>query len=182
MDAVQTPNSDEFVSVTPVQVVALADFEETYRTHHAKLVSLAFVLTNSRTAAEDLVADAFADAYRNWGRVGRYEDPVGWLRRVIINRSVSRRRRLGVQTRGLLRLGRQRSKVVDIAPADSRLWAAVRKLPKRQAQLIALRYVADLSEADAAEHLGIGFETARTHLKRARQRLALVLDENGELK
>ena len=180
MDAVADSDSDDLLDLEPAPLAAVADFEEVYRREHRGLVGLGYVLTGSRAAAEDLAADAFVAAYRSWGHIGTYDDPGAWLRRVVSNRSVSRVRRLAVETRGLARLGNRPRPPVELPQGDEALWAAVRGLPRRQAQLIALRYVADLSEADAAVTLDIGLETARTHLKRARRRLAELLDENGD--
>jgi RNA polymerase sigma-70 factor (ECF subfamily) len=180
MYAVENPGPEDAAPLVNVNIAALADFDELYRCHHGKLVGLAYVLTNNRPVAEDIVADAFAAAWRSWGRIGTYEDPAGWLRRVVINRSASRRRRLSVEARAMVRLRHRATQVVEMSATDIQLWDAVRSLPTRQAQMIALRYVADLSEASAAEHLGIGLETARTHLKRARHRLSVLLGENGD--
>jgi DNA-binding CsgD family transcriptional regulator len=47
------------------------------------------------------------------------------------------------------------------------LAAALRRLPKRQREVIALRYLTDLCEADVALALGIAPATVRTHVHRA---------------
>ncbi|MGI9601505.1 MAG: sigma-70 family RNA polymerase sigma factor [Acidimicrobiales bacterium] len=181
MELVGDLGPDEGGTPATAPIALVADFDTVYRAEHRGLVSLGYVLTGDRAVAEDLAADAFLAAYRNWGRIGSYDDPRAWLRRVVVNRSVSRVRRLAVEARGLARLRSRSVAVVELPEGDEQLWSAVRTLPKRQAQLIALRYVLDLPEAEAAECLDISRETARTHLKRARRRLAELLGENGEL-
>ena len=52
------------------------------------------------------------------------------------------------------------------------MWRAIRSLPRRQAQVIALVYLEDRSLAQAAAILGCGEETAKTHLRRAKASLA----------
>jgi DNA-directed RNA polymerase specialized sigma24 family protein len=60
------------------------------------------------------------------------------------------------------------------------MWRAVCELPRRQAQVLALVAVADLTLAEAANTIGIGTETAKTHLARARSTLvARFGDEPG---
>ena len=65
---------------------------------------------------------------------------------------------------------------------DDEIWQAVAALPKRQAQVIALMFVDDLSVSEIAAVLECEENTVRTHLRRARQSLASRLgleDEEG---
>jgi RNA polymerase sigma-70 factor (ECF subfamily) len=156
----------------------LETFEVFYRRERRAVVGLAFVLSGSAPIAEELAQDAFIAALRDWGRVGQLEDPSGWVRRVVANRSVSRFRRLAVEARFVGR-GTDRS----WSPAEERdvdLWREVRRLPKRQAQVVALYYVDDLSRRDIARVLGCSEETVKTHLERARRTLAARLGEVSE--
>ena len=61
-------------------------------------------------------------------------------------------------------------------------WAAVRELPKRQAQAAALRFAYELPSADLAEVLACSEGTVKQHLSRARQALGrkLQLAEGGD--
>jgi RNA polymerase sigma-70 factor (ECF subfamily) len=59
-----------------------------------------------------------------------------------------------------------------LSPESADVWEAVRRLPKRQAQVVALYYLEDRSLDDVAAALAMSVETVRTHLRRARQRLA----------
>lgn len=153
-------------------VVRAESFEAFYRSRYRRSVRLAVVLTGDGPAAEDLVQDAMAEAHRHWARLAAYDDIDAWLRRVIANRAISRRRRLGVATRGVLRLRQRTTTAVELTPEDWELWAKVRALPDRQAQLVALVYVEGLTVAQAAVTLDIAVPTAKTHLARARDRLA----------
>ena len=58
-----------------------------------------------------------------------------------------------------------------LEPADDKFWAAVRGLPKRQAQVAALRYLYQLDVADIARTLEITEGSVKQHLSRARARL-----------
>jgi RNA polymerase sigma factor (sigma-70 family) len=147
-------------------------FATFYATNYRRAVALASVLTGSRNAAEDLVQDAMADAHRRWPTISQYDNPTAWLNRAIANRSVSLRRRLLVRDRGLAKLQSGTAEAVDLEARDGELWQRVRRLPARQSQLVALVYVERLSVAEAADTLGIGLPTAKTHLARAKERLA----------
>ena len=50
-------------------------------------------LTGNWADAEDLVQEAYAAAYRDWARVGAYDDPSAWVARVVTSRAASRHRR-----------------------------------------------------------------------------------------
>jgi RNA polymerase sigma-70 factor (ECF subfamily) len=52
------------------------------------------------------------------------------------------------------------------------VWSEVRRLPHRQAQSIALYYIAGLTMPEIAETLGISKDTVNTHLRRGRSTLA----------
>ncbi len=151
-----------------------ADFEAFYLREWHPVVGLAIVLTGDRAAAEDLAQDAFAAAYRDWNRIGTYDRPGAFVRRVVANAATSRGRRLVRETRALTRLSARRDGV-SLPPEVDETWALVRRLPRRQAQVVALTSMSGLTLAEAAEVMEVGFETAKTHLARARRSLARTL-------
>ena len=144
------------------------------------MVRMAYVLTGDGWTAEDLAQEAFLAAHRSWDRVSRYERPEAWVRRVVANRSVSLFRRKLSERRALARLDSR----VDISPSLSSevvdLWDAVRSLPRRQAQVMALIYAEDYTLTEVAEILGCSAETAKTHLRRGRMAVAQRLGLTGE--
>jgi RNA polymerase sigma-70 factor (ECF subfamily) len=62
--------------------------------------------------------------------------------------------------------------VVELPERDEEFWTAVRRLPRRQAQVVALHYVDDLGVAATAEVLGVSVGAVKQYLFRARQVLA----------
>jgi RNA polymerase sigma-70 factor (ECF subfamily) len=153
------------------------DFEAFYSRELNSVVGLAYVLSGSRTGAEDLAQEAFTAAFRDWDRIGAYEKPGAWVRRVVVNRSVSRFRRLAAETRALVRLERGDYTVPEIEQDAREVWDAVRSLPTRQAQAIALRFYDRQSIADIARILDLSENTIKTHLQRGKQALAARLGE-----
>ena len=122
--------------------------------------------------AEEVVQDAFEAAHRRWERLGGYDSPGAWVRRVVLNGCIGRHRRLRAEAKALLRVAGQRVTAVELDPMDQELIAALRALPRRQAQVVALVLVDDRSIDDAAALLGCAPATARTHLRRGRLALA----------
>ena len=153
--------------------VAVRSFADLYADEYPGVVRLAFVLTGRRDLAEELAQDAFVAAYRRWAQVAEMEDPAAWVRRVATNRCISSGRRHVTEVRLLARLRPgQRASVAPASEPDDELWAAVRSLPPRQAQVLALAFVEDRSVRDIAQILGCGEETVRTHLRRGRLAVA----------
>jgi RNA polymerase sigma-70 factor, ECF subfamily len=151
-------------------------FVEFYETEYRAVLAFAASLCRDRHAAEDLTQDAFIAAERRWGALKQFDRPDLWVRRAVANRSASRWWRLATDAR---RTGRLAALpwVDGAAPAhDDDLWRLVRQLPARQAQVIALTYLEDRSLDDVAEVLGIGVETAKTHLQRGKAALARAIN------
>jgi len=168
------------VGVVHTVAVGGLTFEVFYAAHRSSVVALAYSLSGSRWAAEELAQDAFAEALRRWEEVGRYDDPAGWVKRVVANRSVSAWRRRGAELRAVTRLGARRVEPLPaVEPMDREFWGSLRALPKRQAQVLALRYLEDLDVAEIAVLLEIAEPTVRVHLHRGRRALAARLGVPG---
>lgn len=152
-------------------------FHRFYREHIGRVTALAIALTADRAAGEDVAQEAFTRAFRDWASVGTYDDPGAWVRRVAINLSHSRWRKLRNESRALRRVGGSRdATITELQPAASELWRAVRQLPRRQAIAIALHYVDDLSVADIAALTGVSPGTTKSDLHRGRRRLTQLLE------
>jgi RNA polymerase sigma-70 factor (ECF subfamily) len=151
------------------------DFDPFYRQHRRRVVALAYGLSGSASAAEELAQDAFLAALRRWDSIGAYEDPGAWVRRVVVNRSVSGVRRRVAEARALIRFANRPAPPAALDPVDAEFWSAVRRLPARQAQVIALHYVDDRAIDDIAALLGIAPGTVKATLFQARKSLAATL-------
>ena len=83
---------------------ASADFDDLFRAHYDRLVRALTVACGDREQAADAVQEAFVKAHVRWRRIGRYDDPVGWVRRVAINQVRDEHRRAGRKRKALARL------------------------------------------------------------------------------
>jgi RNA polymerase sigma-70 factor (sigma-E family) len=155
-------------------------FEYFYLQEYPTVVALAYALSGSRAGAEDIAQEAFLRAYRDWDRVGSYEHQAAWVRRVAANLATSGLRRRLAEARALMRLAGRWEPAVDPMPAENvEFWAAVRALPARQAQAVALYYLEDLSIQQTASVLGCAEGTVKAHLAKARRALARRLQVDG---
>lgn len=156
-----------------------AGFEAFYRREYRPVVALAYALCGRTGAAEDVAQEAFLVAHQRWNRVGKYDKPGAYLRRVAANMAISQGRRRAAERRALTRLvGRQEDDVTTLDPPDAQFWRAVRSLGGRQAQVLALHYLEDRSAEDIGEILGCAPATVRVHLHRGRTALEARLRED----
>ena len=152
-------------------------FDEFYLREYAHVLGLAFALSGSRWAAEDLTQEAFLAAHNEWHRIGRYEQPAAWVRRVVTNKAVSTIRRHVSEAKAFARWwSMDRVELPDLGASDPVFWAAVRSLPRRQAQAVVLYYLEDLSVGDVADILDVSPGTVKRHLYNGRATLARTLN------
>jgi RNA polymerase sigma-70 factor (ECF subfamily) len=152
------------------------DFDRFFRAQLRPLIALAYALSGSRSLAEDLAQEALLVAFKDWARVRRLDNPGAWVRRVVSNRAVSNLRRRIVEAAAMstkLRLRDEEGSTIGTLSGDNEhVWAAIRALPRRQAQVITLRTLDRSTVAEIADVLEISEAAASTHLRRARQTLA----------
>jgi RNA polymerase sigma-70 factor, ECF subfamily len=148
-------------------------FSAFYRSEYHAVVALAYALTGRAAVAEELAQDAFLVTHKNWERVSTYDAPAAFVRRVVANMAVSFGRRLAAEARALARLAARSPKwSAPLEPPDADFWRSVRSLPRRQAQVLALRYLEDLPDDEIARILGCSEGTVRVQLHNGRVALA----------
>ena len=156
-----------------LQVVrAVEHYDEFYLREFPRMVAVAYALSGSRWAAEELAQEACLRAYRSWDDISRYDKPGAWLRRVTVNLATSHiRRRVSEAKAVALTALRQRTPLEAHPDSEMAFWQEVRSLPRRQRQCVVLHYVDGLSVAEISEVLDVSESTVRTHLQRGRQTL-----------
>jgi RNA polymerase sigma-70 factor (ECF subfamily) len=156
-------------------------WEEVHARHYRRLVALVTVVAQSQSEAEEAVQEAFVRALGPIGHRAAIRDPEGWLYRVAVNVVRTRRRRRENWRRIARLLGRgEPTRSGDGEAAESRivLWAALRRLPERQREALALHYLADLSLEQIAARTGAPVGTVKARLSRGRNGLReLLVDE-----
>ncbi len=148
-----------------------ADFEIFVASRLPRLLKLGRALAGDEHRGADLVQDALERTLMNWSKV---DDPDAYVRRAMVNRSVSVWRKLRHE-RPLPERDDAGSQGRLDRPHDHELFAAVRQLPPRQRAVIALRYYEDLSEVRTAEVLGCSVGTVKSQASRAMDKLRALL-------
>jgi RNA polymerase sigma-70 factor, ECF subfamily len=161
-------------SSEPPAVEGPERFEDFYASELPRLVALARSLA-APALAEDIAQEAMLVAYRRWRELRELERPELWVRRTCANLAVSQFRRRLVEIRATARLAARPVEPPPLSAPAEDFWAAVRRLPQRQAQAAALRYVYGMSVQDVAETLDCTEGAVKQHLSRARRSLAAAL-------
>ena len=155
------------------------DFEAFYQASYPRLVGQLTIMTGSLEDAEDAVQEAFARASTRWARLGNYDAPEAWVRRVALNLATSGLRRARRQLAAVARLG---APTTEPARSTDRLAieAGLRRLPLHYRQVLVLYYVADLPVEQVAQQLRLPIGTVKSRLARARTALGVHLEEGQE--
>ncbi len=155
-----------------IHMADLSSFDDFYRREYRPLLRLAWTLTGRRDLGEELVQEAMVTVHRRWAKVRGYERPGAFARRVLLNDATSAARRRAAEKRAIDRLPVSETTDPPEPPPDDDFWSALRSLPRRQAQAVALHYLEDRSIAEIADVLGISPNTVKVHLHRGRLALA----------
>ncbi len=146
---------------------------ELFRSEGRALVRLARLFVDDRDAAEDIVQEAFLRLARHAGRIEAADRAPAYLRSIVLNLARDHNRRGLVSLRHHAAAGREVD-VVDRAADDlvrdedqRRVLDAVRRLPTRQRDCVALRYFEEMSIAQIADTLDLSANSVKTHLQRA---------------
>lgn len=167
---VLTQPGPQDVSAADLPADRTAGVVAVFEAHYAHMVRLARHLLDDPAEAEDVVMDAFVGLNRRWQHVRRTEDAFFYLRASVVNGSRSRLRRLRVAR------DRRHTQVdLDSAPAEQvamvhleheAVVRALRTLPRRQREVLVLRFYDGACEAEIARTLGIGVGSVKTHASR----------------
>jgi RNA polymerase sigma factor (sigma-70 family) len=155
-------------------------YEELVRTHQEIAFRVAYVITRNAADAQDAAQDGIVKAWRALGRFRAGEPLRPWLLQIVANearnriRSSGRRDRLAVRAAGSVSSGEAAPSPEDaVLDADRRrtLLAALEELPDEAREILACRYLLELSEDETASVLGVRLGTVKSRTARALDRL-----------
>jgi RNA polymerase sigma factor (sigma-70 family) len=155
-------------------------YEELVRAHQEIAFRVAYLITRNTADAQDAAQEGLVKAWRALGRFRGGEPLRPWLLQIVANEARNRVRSTGRRDRLALRAALDASPG-EAAPSpeetvldtDRRrtLLAALEQLAPDAREILALRYLLDLSEAETAAVLGVRPGTVKSRTARALDRL-----------
>ena len=158
--------------------------EQLYASHYRQLVRLSVLLVRDVGTAEEVVQDSFVAMHGRWRSLRDPDKALAYLRQTVVNRSRSVLRHRGVELKYAEVL--PGAVVPELPGADesalaserrTRVLEAMRQLPERQREVLALRYYLDLDEAAIASTLGISRGAVKSHASRGAATLRTLLED-----
>jgi RNA polymerase sigma-70 factor (ECF subfamily) len=161
-------------------------YAELVHRHRGMVYRVARAIMGCADDAHDVAQDALVRAYEAIGTYDGYHEFGAWLRRITVNRAVSKLRERRRAAR-LVAAGRSAAQPLPAAdnPADSAavreleelLRRAIEELPLKQRLSITLFALEDMSLAETAEAIGCSVSAVKAHVHRARRKLTVLLSD-----
>jgi RNA polymerase sigma factor (sigma-70 family) len=162
--------------------INLTSQEAFFRSSWPWLLRILLSQASDSGLAEEAAAETVTTALDKWDDLVTFERPDSWLYKV----ATRRLRRMEAQARAQGCLAENRAGIEadlrEVSASDEwvaqnlDLVTAMRLLPRRQAEVLALRILGDFSERETADILGVTEGTVKTQLCRARKKIRLLLE------
>ena len=139
-----------------------------YQAHALGLLRLAVIMLGERQAAEDVVQDAFLGLFRRWGALNDPERALAYVRSSVFNgcRTVIRKRARSRQFMLADPDAESAEARVLLGEEHREVLAALRRLPGRQREAVALRYCLDMPVGEVARVMGVAEGTVKSSASR----------------
>jgi RNA polymerase sigma-70 factor (sigma-E family) len=170
------------VQASQGRIDSAAAVSELFRAHHLELVRLAVLMTADLATAEDVVQDVYEAMHRRWPSLRNEMSGLAYARAGVLNRCRSVHRRNAVRRKHAATMAEPSGPGQDAATAAADrdvLAAALRGLPRRQREVVVLRYYCDLDADEIAAILKIGSSAVRSTMSRGLTALALAVGEDA---
>jgi len=155
-----------------------ASFDEAFPALYRQAYLVAYKLVGSAEESRDLAQEALARAYSRWPSVRDLDAPAAWVTRVTTNLAFDLFRKRRLERRRI----EANTSMEGPTAEHLDLYRALTTLPRRQREVVVMRYLADQSEAATAAALGCSAGSVKQHASRGlaalRARLSIPLDED----
>lgn len=159
-------------------------FERLVPAYRRRVFGLAYSILRDRTAAEDLAQEVFVKLWRALPRYDERAKLSTWIYAITRNAAVSalrgRRPTVSMSDPAVLERIESLPAAAETADDSAALRRHVEELPEKQRQAVTLYYLDERSVEEVAEMMGAPVNTVKTHLHRARARLAAALGASRE--
>jgi DNA-directed RNA polymerase specialized sigma24 family protein len=175
--------TEEVAPLEPIELTQPEDsylgghegFDDWYRRERPKVLAAIAFRCGSVDLAAEATDEAFLRAFDKWLRVSAMSSPTAWTVAVALNVNRRRMRRRSIEHTLL----RRATAPPDLPGPAGEVFELVSQLPSPQREIVLLRYVADLPQADIAVALKVSRSTVSTSLTSARRELRQLLGDES---
>ncbi len=151
-------------------------FGELYALFSKDLFRFAFYYTGSVSLAEDCVSEAICLAFENIGNLKKSEAFKSWIFKILYNCCKEAQKEKAFKGREIELSEIENLHSIEPDKAENAaLWAAVKKLPEEESELIMLRYIFGYTSREIGEITGLKDNTVRSKISRAIMKLQKLL-------
>jgi RNA polymerase sigma-70 factor (sigma-E family) len=154
-----------------------------YQAHAVSMIRFALLMLGDRSAAEDVVQDAFIGLFRRWQGLNDTGKAEAYVRSAVLNgcRDAVKRRERRARRDLVAAFDLREPPSVEaealISEERRRILAGLRRLPGRQREALVCRYYLELSEQETARAMGVSLGTVKSTTSRAVAALGRILRE-----
>lgn len=163
-----------------------AEFRQLYDLVFPILFRIAYRITNSEEAAEDLCQDAFFRLYEKKMVFPNPDEAKYWLIRVVKNAALNYAKRKDRERKAYQKAFRELTQTEESGEevflnqeAQDEIRKALEKLPENLRMVLLLKEYGELNYKEIGRALGISEGNVKVRVFRARERLARLLQKDG---
>ena len=162
-----------------------AGYETLYRKYAKAMYNTSLRIVDNTADAEDVLQEAFVDAFRSLNDFHYHSTFGAWLKRIVINKSINilRKRRMNLveldQNHGYAIMDENQPDDQEIQYKVEQVKKAIQKLADGYRTVLSLYLLEGYDHEEISEILGITHNTVRTQYVRAKQKLLMILKQGG---
>jgi RNA polymerase sigma factor (sigma-70 family) len=162
-----------------------AGYETLYRQYAKAMYNTSLRIVNNTADAEDVLQEAFLDAFRSLKDFQYHSTFGAWLKRIVINKSINILRK---KKMNLVELDMANAHtMMEEEPLDEEelqfqvelVKKAIQKLADGYRTVLSLYLLEGYDQEEISEILGISHNTVRTQYIRAKQKLLVIIKQGG---
>lgn len=162
-----------------------ASYETLYRQYAKAMYNTSLRIVNNSADAEDVLQEAFVDAFRSLNDFNYRSTFGAWLKKIVINKSINilRKRKMDLveldQTNAFALTDDDGPDEQELQFKVEQVKKAIQKLADGYRTVLSLYLLEGYDQEEISEILGITHNTVRTQYVRAKQKLLLILKQGG---
>lgn len=160
-------------------------FRKLYELYSKAMFNTSYRIVNNQTEAEDVLQEAFIDAFRHIDSFSNRSSFGAWLKQIVINKSINVLRKKRLETVDIEKVWLSdipEESVVDEKEIELKVEEvkkAIQLLPDGYRTVLSLYLLEGYDHEEIAQIMNLAESTTRTQYMRAKQKLIQILQKGG---